>query len=191
MTELSLSHRGETYTSTVGAFQYHQRDLVQTVPAANSPTGLMYVNRDTDSGWGAEASIAVEATSSITFEGHYTYQKHTGASADNTNAQQAPRHQVSLGLKLMPVPNWRADLFALGILDRRRASNDPRPNPADYGLVHASIERSSLPGEIDASLSVHNVFDRQINDPSDSPTALAADIPVPGRSWLVQVRKRF
>ena len=191
MTELSLSHRGDAYTSTVGAFQYHQRDLVQTVPAANSPTGLMYVNRDTDSGWGAEGSIAVKATSNVAIEGHYTYQKHTGASADNTNAQQAPRHQVSLSLKLTPWTNWRANLFALGIFDRRRASNDPRPNLADYGLVHASLERSNLPGQIDASLSVHNLFDRQINDPSDSPSALAADIPVPGRSWLVQVRKRF
>ena len=53
------------------------------------------------------------------------------------------------------------------------------------------LERINLPGEIDASLAVHNLFDRTINDPSDSAMVLAAYIPVPGRTWLAQLRKRF
>lgn len=191
MTELSLTHRRSSFSSSVGVFQYQQEDLVQTVPSENSPTGVMYVNRDSDHGWGAETSLEVRPTNRFSIEAHYTYQTHTGATADNANAQQAPRHQVSLGLKGTPWPDWRANAFALGILDRRRSSLDPRPDPPDYAVVNLMLERINLPGEIDASLAVHNLFDRTINDPSDSAMVLAADIPVPGRTWLAQLRKRF
>lgn len=191
MSELSVSHRSDSYSASIGAFRYRQRDLVQTVPAANSPTGLMYVNRDTDHGWGAEASIEFRAAASLSMEAHYAYQRHTGSASDNANAQQAPRHQLSLGANLTPWPDWRANIFVLGILDRGRASSDPRPDPPDYALTNLMLERTNLPGQVDASLSVHNLFDRQVDDPSDSPTALPADIPVPGRTWLVQLRKRF
>jgi outer membrane receptor for ferrienterochelin and colicin len=191
MSELSISHRTDSYRASAGVFQYRQRDLVQTVPAANSPTGLMYQNRDTDSGWGAEVSVALSPISQLSVEANYAYQEHTGSASDNSNAQQAPRHQVSIGSNVTPWPDWRANLFALFILDRGRASSDPRPPPPDYTLVNLMIERTDLPGRIDASISIHNLFDRRIDDPSDSPTSLAADIPVPGRTWLAQLRRRF
>lgn len=191
MTELSLTHRRASFSTSIGAFQYRQDDLVQTVASANSPTGIMFVNRDSDQGWGAETSVEVRPSERFAMEAHYTYQTHTGSTADNANAQQAPRHQVSLALKGTPWPNWRADAFVLGILDRRRASLDPRPDPPDYALVNLMLERVNLPGEIDASLAIHNLFNRTIDDPSDSAAVLAADIPVPGRTWLAQLRKRF
>lgn len=191
MTELSLTHRRASFSTSIGAFQYRQEDLVQTVASANSPTGIMYVNRDSDQGWGAETSVEVRPSKRFALEAHYTYQRHTGSTADNANAQQAPRHQVSLALKGTPWPNWRADAFVLGILDRRRARLDPRPDPPDYALVNLMLERVNLPGEIDASLAIHNLFNRTIDDPSDSAAVLAADVPVPGRTWLAQLRKRF
>lgn len=191
MTELSLTHRGPTYSTGIGVFQYKQRDLVQTVPSPISPMGVMFVNRDSDHGWGAEGTLEFRANERVALEAHYTYQTHTGSTADNANAQQAPRHQISLALKGSPAPNWRANAFVLGILDRRRQSLDPRPDPPDYALVNLMLERANLPGGIDVSLSVHNLFDREINDPSDSATVLAADIPVPGRTWFAQLRKSF
>lgn len=191
MTELNLTHRGSAFSSSIGAFQYRQRDLVQTVPSPISPTGVMFENRDSDHGWGAEGSLELRTNERLALEAHYTYQVHTGSTADNANAQQAPRHQISLALKGAPAPDWRANAFVLGILDRRRQSIDPRPNPPDYALVNLMLERANLPRQIDASLTVHNVFDRTVDDPSDSAAVLAADIPVPGRTWLAQLRKRF
>jgi len=191
MTELSLIHRGTSYSASIGAFQYRQEDLVQTVPSANSPIGLMYVNRDSDHGWGTETSIEVRPTPRFGLEAHYTYQTHTGSTSDNTNAQQAPRHQVSLVFSATPWPDWRANAFVLGVLGRHRVNLDPRPDPPDYALVNLTLERVNLLNGLDASLALHNLFNRRIDDPSDSAAVLPQDIPVPGRTWLVQLRKRF
>jgi iron complex outermembrane receptor protein len=191
MSELSLVHRSTSYSASVGAFQYRQEDLVQTVPDINSPTGLLYVNRDSDQGWGAETSVELRATPRLTFEANYTYQTHTGSTSDNANAQQAPRHQISLNIDGTLWRDWHVNTFVLGILGRHRATLDPRPNPPDYALVNLALERANFFSGLDASFALHNILDRRIDDPSDSAAVLPDDIPVPGRTWFVELRKRF
>ncbi len=191
MTEISLTHRRERYSANIGAFAYRQKDLVETTPNPAAPTGIQYVNGDDDEGWGLDLSLTGALRTGYSVEGHYTYQTHTGSTADNDNAQQAPHHQLSAAVDYAFADRWHANATVLGIFDRGRASTDPRPDPPDYALMNVMLERTGLPGSIDLSLSVRNLFDRQIDDPSDSPTVLAADVPVPGRSWLAQLRKRF
>lgn len=191
MAELNVTHRRGAVITSIGAFAYRQKDLVQTVPSAASPTGIMFVNGDSDRAWGLETSVEIRPSDRLSLGAHYTYQAHASAAASNANAQQAPRHQVSLALQSTPWPDWSANIFVMGILDRGRSRLDPRPAPPNYALLNLTLERANLPGRVDLSLAIHNLLDHAINDPSDSRTILPADIPTPGRTWFAQLRKRF
>lgn len=191
MTELTVTHRRAAFITSIGAFAYRQKDLVQTVPNVTSPTGMMFVNGASDRAWGLETSVEIRPTDRLSLGAHYTYQEHASASADNANAQQAPRHQISLALQTTPWVNWSANVFVLGILERGRARLDPRPSPANYALLNLTLERANLPGEVDLSIAIHNLLDHTVTDPSDSPAILPHDIPTPSRTWLAQLRKRF
>lgn len=74
-------------------------------------------------------------------------------------------------------------------MGRERPSLDPRPPVKDYTLVGQSLQRAHFPTRhSDLAFTVRNRFDSDVRDPSDSAAALPSDIPLPGRTFLAELR---
>jgi outer membrane receptor protein involved in Fe transport len=105
-------------------------------------------------------------------------------------SQRAPRQLLGATLQWTPAPSWNTYFNALGVADRGRVSSDVRPDPPNYVLCNLAL-RKSWPDNLSARVRVSNLFNRQVNDPTDSPVALPDDVPEPGRTWRIELIKQF
>ena len=74
-----------------------------------------------------------------------------------------------------------------------RDVGDTRDDPEDYAIVNATlIARKFLKGLEGLELrgSVHNLFDKDYTSPARA-TELLDDFPMPGRTFLLEMRYKF
>jgi outer membrane receptor protein involved in Fe transport len=90
---------------------------------------------------------------------------------------------------------------AEAVADRQRVAGDPRPPVDDYATVDLVVRRGDLPtgrmlpGRLEAALLARNLFDATVLEPSfyvpgPLPRYIPGDLPLAGRSILVELRWR-
>ena len=80
------------------------------------------------------------------------------------------------------------------VMDRNRASGDPRSDIDNYALVDLTLRRKSLWNNIDVALIVKNVFDEDAREPtqnSDFGPLIYDDLPLAGQTVMGEIRYRF
>ena len=176
------------FTEDLAVFRYRQSDLIQIVPNAASPNNTAYINGGDSGGWGLEEAVSLRLSDSTKTSLSYAFQHLIGHSSDNNaNVRFAPRHIIGWQLNFTPMSLWRSSITVRGVLDRDRPISDPRPAPKDYVRTNFTVARTELFRYLDASFTVENIFNQDAKEASPSPTSLPFDIPLPGRTWFLQL----
>ena len=88
--------------------------------------------------------------------------------------------------------NWNVHCLYRGDWDRKAfLYEDPRDDLDDYVIVNTKLTvRQFFPGieGLELGLSVFNLFDEEYYEPSTYNQGLPGDFPLPGRSYLVELR---
>ncbi len=164
-------------------FQYKMRDIIRYVADA---TGFTAQNTGSQTGHGLELEATWTTNRTLRFSGNYALQRPTGQSADGSDA---PHHHLYLRSDWALATHWNANVQMNWIAGRDRLTGDTRPNVADFHTVDLTLRRSRAGGEQwDFSISLRNLFNAKVLEPSPAPGAIPNDFPMPGRSLYVQAR---
>ena len=187
MVELAASYSRGGIDTDVSVFRYRQNKLIQIIPNPTSPNGVGYINGGQVNGWGAEASLKWPVATNLLLTSNYSYQTQIGDEAiNNANNRFAPEHMFFAQARWSFAPDWSVSVMGKWIAERHRAHADPRLDPDDYTLVDAALRRERLFQALDLSLIVRNALDSDAHDASGSAAALPYDIPLPGRSVMLE-----
>jgi outer membrane receptor for ferrienterochelin and colicins len=190
MGELDASYRLGRLEATLAAFVYRTYDLINTAPDVGVPTGLQYVNVGHDSGHGGEAGVTWKANDAWDAGLQYSYQRSSDLSVSGAQTQQAPRQLLDTTFTWKATSSWSAYVSSLAVADRGRRFGDPRPDPPNYLLFNLAL-RKRWGDRFSARARVSNLLNHQVNDPSESTTALPYDVPEPGRTWRIDLTANF
>lgn len=171
-------------------FRYEMRDIIRLVPNADPTTGSTARNAGGQIGRGLELEGAWDASSAVRLSGSYAYQRSID-SATGKDAGEAPRHHVYLRGHWILRPGWIATVQENWIAERRRAPGDARPAVADYHTIDFALSTRRSRRPWDVLVSVRNAFDDDAREPSASPGLIPNDLPLPGRSYVVQASWTF
>jgi iron complex outermembrane receptor protein len=171
-------------------FRYRMSDIIRFVPDPAPATSATAQNTGEQTGYGLEWEFSWRASRNVLFYGNYAFQRSEDEST-NTDAGNAPHHQFYLRADWRFRPEWHLTPQVLWIADRERVVGDPRPDPDDYQIVDLTLRRTRIRDHWDAAVSVRNLFDEDAREPSPAPGLILNDLPLPGRSFYVELRYLF
>jgi outer membrane receptor for ferrienterochelin and colicins len=191
MEELQFGYRLSSIDLTASVFSYKTNSLIVTTIDKAAPLGLAYVNGESDKASGLDGEIHWHVDESLTLSLNGMVQRHTSPSVNYYIAESPPRKLINVTADWRFAPGWNCYVSGSGVFEQGRAVSDPRPPPANYGLLNFTVRASELPGGFVATLRTTNVLNKYYVQPSASATAVPYDIPQPGREVTLQVVKSF
>lgn len=191
MEELQFGYRLSTIELTTSVFAYKTNPLIVTMIDKAAPLGLAYVNGESDSAAGLDGEVHWHVDHSLTISLNGMVQRHTSHSDNYYIAESPPRKLVNVIADWGFAHGWNCYVSGSGVFDQGRAASDPRPPPANYGLLNLALRASALPGGLVATFRATNALNKYYVQPSESATAIPYDIPQPGREVTLQVIKSF
>ncbi len=178
--------------STLSIFHYNIKDLILSVPD-NTGTIFTFENAGAQEGQGLEWEADWQLSRNLKITGNYAFQNSENKNT-HSDAGNAPHHQVYARLNWEFLPSWSLVPQFDWIIDRKRVSGDPRPNPKNYAIVDLTLRKTELADHWELALLVKNLFDRHAVEPSPYSVTGAAvpnDFPLPGRAFYGEVRYNF
>ena len=190
--EVAFDYR-PTYQLIVNTnfFYYDWKNIIQFVPDANGSTRTAQ-NAGQQTGHGVEFEVNWTASSSLTVVSNFSLQKSKDALV-NRPAANSPEKQFYARADWQLPEDWRMNVQFNWVMDRNRASGDPRPMIADYKTVDLTL-RKILSESFELGFIVNNAFDEDAREPSpnsDPVPFIPNDLPLPGRTFLAEVRYSF
>jgi outer membrane receptor for ferrienterochelin and colicin len=165
-------------------FQFRMKNLIRTVPNAIKGTGSSYANINSQEGHGVETELNWQASRQLRVSGNYSYQVNTDQTT-NQDAGYAPRHHVFARADWQFAQDWLLSPQFNWVAGRRRTVGDLRPPVADYKLIDLSLRTNA--GAWEVSGSIRNLMNVDAREPSFAPGSITNDIPLPKRSFYLQV----
>nr|WP_297402223.1 TonB-dependent receptor [uncultured Marinobacter sp.] len=191
--EVGVSHQitsGLQYG--VNLFYYEIDDLINAV----STTGLIateYRNAGQRTGRGGEFELVYQALENLSLQANYAYQmardERSGQSVGN-----APNHQIYARADWSISPHWLLSSQLNWVGEQKRSADDSRAPVSRYTTLDMTVLTRGLWQGLDFSLSVRNILDEDVRDPSPfaSPTPpIPNDFPMPGRSVVGELSYSF
>lgn len=190
--ELVLSwNLNEKLKTNLNLFHYKMSDIIQKVPNENPLTGSTAQNKGSRTGRGFEFDAEWNPSYQLRLIGSLSYQK-TIDDAIGKDAGLAPHKRLYVRADWRFAPSWTLSTNANYVAGRKREHGDTRPQIADYTIVDAAISRERLfRSNWDLKLSVQNLFNRNAREPSFAPGNVPNDLPLPSRSFFVQVNYKL
>lgn len=189
--EVAFDYRASyNLTLNLNAFYYEWEDIIQFVPA---PGGSQAQNAGEQTGHGLEFEARWQATNKLELIGNVAWQKSEDKNL-NKDAANSPEKQVYIQADWEFLPHWFMNVQANWVMDRNRASGDPRSDIDNYALVDLTLRRKSLWNNIDVALIVKNLFDEDAREPtqnSDLGPLIYDDLPLAGQTVMGEIRYRF
>jgi len=166
-----------TLQTSLSLFRHEISDII-------GQAGNTYRNGGKQNGKGGELEFIWDASHQIRFSGNYAYQKNIDETTGR-DAGYAPHHRIYLRADWRGLPGWQLSSQVNYVADRSRAAGDTRPEIPDYTTVDLTL-RSERPKQgWDVSLSIFNLFDADVREPSKTGAGIPFDYRMPGRTlWL-------
>ncbi len=169
-------------------FRYEMKDILRFVPNADPTTGSTAQNTNGQTGHGLELEAAWDVTKAMRLSGNYGYQ-HSIDKATEKDAADAPHHHLYLRGDWRFKSDWMANAQANWIAGRDRIAGDLRPNVPNYHTVDLTLRKGTARnGHWDISVSVRNLFNATVLEPSPAPGSIPNDLPMARRSGYIQLR---
>lgn len=174
---------------TASLFAYEMADIIRFVADSAPATTGRAQNTGEQSGYGYELEAEWTLSPTLQLRGNYAYQRSEDEQTD-TDAGYAPHRQLYVRADWEMVPDWTLNTQLTWVGDRKRVSGDARPDIDDYTTVDMTLRYMGLGDHWEAALSVRNLFDEDIREPSIAPQ-IVDDLPMAGRSLYGEIRYRF
>lgn len=170
------------FRAGLNLFYYEMEDIIRFTPVA--------MNTGDQTGYGLEWEVEWDVTDSLTLRGNYAFQDSEDEDT-NSDVPNAPGQQFYLRADYQLLQNWRLNTQLNWVLDRERAAGDTRSSVDDYTTLDLSLRgRDVLPG-IEVALTINNLTDEEIFEPSLAPGNIPGDLPQAGRSITAEIRKTW
>jgi outer membrane receptor for ferrienterochelin and colicins len=171
----------------LNVYRFRQSNIIRT------DTAITFQNQGQQDGQGVELEAQWEPNRVWRLAGSYGYQR-TVDSDTRLDAGLAPRQHANLRADWRLAVDWQTQMQINWVADRRREANDIRPQVPDYTTVDQNLRTEPGGGPWAVALTVRNLFDADAREPSTYGVpyiSLPFDIPLPGRSVLLQFSARF
>ncbi|MFZ6743147.1 TonB-dependent receptor plug domain-containing protein [Undibacterium sp. JH2W] len=168
----------------INIFQFRMKNLIRTVSNAIKGTGSSYANTNSQEGHGMETELNWQASRQLRLNGNYSYQRNTDQTT-NLDAGYAPHHHLFARVDWQFVQNWLLSPQFNWVAGRERTIGDTRPPVADYKTMDISLRTNA--GSWEVSGSIRNLMNVDAREPSFAPGSIVNDIPLPGRSFYLQL----
>ena len=184
----------DTHTR-LNIFSYDIDDLIEFVPDATGTTATAQ-NAGGQRGHGLELEASWKVRRNVTLWGNFAWQQPENKQTD-TRVADVPGHQIYLGLDWDFAPQWSLNGQINHVADRQRIPADPRPDLNDYTTVDLTLQRNEALRGLDLALSIRNLFDEDVREPSPGDpaypqgSAIPGDYPGEGRSLYAELRYQF
>lgn len=186
--ELAVSWQpADGLQASLNLFHYHMHDIIRFVSDANPATGATAQNAGDQTGRGLELEGSWQATRTLRLTGSASLQ-HSIDQLSGQAAGLAPERRFFLQSDWRVAPLWQLGTTVNHVAGREREPGDSRPPLADYTTVDLSLRREKLPGNGELRAAVRNLFDADAREPSLAPGNIPEDLPLPGRSFYVQLQ---
>ncbi|MCH8619981.1 TonB-dependent receptor [Undibacterium sp. TS12] len=172
----------------INVFQFRMKNLIRTVPNAIKGTGSSYANTNSQEGQGVETELNWQASRQLRLNGNYSYQRNTDQTT-NQDAGYAPQHHLFARADWQFAQDWLLSPQLNWVAGRKRTVGDLRPPVADYKILDISLRTTA--GRWEVSGSVRNLLNADAREPSLAPGSIPNDIPLPGRSFYLQLVYRM
>jgi len=168
-------------------FYYEIDDIIRFAPMAK--------NGDGQTGSGFEFEVEWELNPLTHVVGNVTYQCAEDELVD-APAADAPQQQVYIRLDRQLASNWYFSGQLNSIMDRKRAAGDSRSDMDDYTTLDVTLKGEELLPGVALAVSVFNLTDADVREPGlydalSGTVAIPADLPLGGRSVMVQISKSW
>jgi len=182
-------HSGFNYG--VSLFTYDWQDIINFAPDEGATTKTAK-NIGEQQGYGFEVEFDWSPNNSFNLTGNYSW-----LSAEDGNefdVHSVPEQQFYLSAFYDISDVWKMSLKTNWVMDRVRAADDLRDPIDDYNITDLSLDWNSNKGSTTVSLIVKNLFDTDALEPTANKGPVVNvpnDLPLPGRTTLVQVAFSF
>lgn len=172
----------------VSAFRYAMTDIIRASSIGGGTSE--YTNLGKQRGHGFELELVMDATRNLRLAGHYAYQRAVDVAAGR-DAGYAPHRMAYVRA------DWHLDKgWALGgqvkhVAGRLRAAGDARPAVADYTSADLALRLPLRAAGWELAVSLRNLFNADVREPSLPSTGLTHDLPMAGRTVDAQLLYRF
>jgi iron complex outermembrane receptor protein len=168
----------------LGVFRHRMSNIIGYVAM---PAGITAANTGKQKGHGFELEGSWKATRDLRLSANYAWQRNTDEST-GADAGNAPRQQVYGRADWRFLAGWQASTQLNWVMDRRRVAGDTRPDVPDYHTVDLTLRSAAAGRGWDVAASVRNLFDEDAFEPSLAGSGITFDLPLPGRSFWLQLR---
>lgn len=187
--ELAFDHRLDAgFGMAYNFFVYEVDDLIDYV---QSGVISRAENARSLRGKGFEVELSWQANSSLELLGNYSWQQSEDVETD-IKVADAPMRQVYLAGVWTFSPNWLVSSQLNWVAGRQRVADDSREKIDDDLRVDLSLRRLHIFKNWEAALSITNLLDESISEPSNSAAngviPMPGDYPMEGRSILGEIR---
>ncbi len=188
--ELAFSHQLSSelfYTANI--YYYNIQDYITFVPSAGNVIQAQNVGKRKGQGFELEADYS--PVYNLRFLANYAYQQSKDKNT-HTDAGDAPNHQIYARSEWTVVPDWHLDSQITWVGKQKRVAGDPRSANDAYTTVDMTVRKSEVWKSLDVALSVRNLLDTDVTEPSPGPVAdMPKDFPMAGRSVYAELTYNF
>lgn len=196
--EVAFNYKfSENLGLNLNIYKYKIKDLIDFIPDDSSTNKTATAqNQGELSGTGTEFEISYKINTQVKLLANYAYQKTTDITVNN-DLGNSPNHQAYMRINWKVLNNLIVNAQMTYVGQQKRSDLDSR-SPADaYINSVLSINYKDIIPEWDIRLTVNNIFNEDIREPSPGPSATSSaiaipnDIPQAGRSFYVDITKTF
>lgn len=189
--ELALDYQPTNRLRTIASlFIYDIDGLIEYVPDPPPIPTRTAQNYKNQKGQGFELEAEWQATDTFTLEGNAAYQRSTDEDTDEV-VPEAPELQFYANAHWLFLPDWSLDGQYFWIGGRHRDSDDIRPDVEDYDLVNLTLRRKNIFKNWEAAVSIRNLLDNDVREPSPVPGVIPYDYPMESRMLWAEIRMHF
>lgn len=192
--ELAFSHQlsSNVHYST-NTYYYKIKDLITLSPIG---TNKQWQNTNNRTGYGAEFEIDYTPTKQLRLIANAAYQN---SEDDETNEDvgDAPTHQFYARAEWKVADKWLFSPQLNWVGEQKRVPEDTTRTEKipHYTTVDLTMKQLNVVDNLDITLSIHNLFDRQVIEPSPISSlpfgGPASDFPMEGRNLYAELSYSF
>lgn len=135
-------------------------------------------NSLTQDAQGFEWELNWQLDDSWRLQGSYSY--HNARNKQNhTDVADVPRRLGKLNVSYQATSDWHLTSQLFWVSDRKRRATDARDEIDDYALWNVSFQRTNIVKNVDFNLTLRNLLDKDIREPSSG--EIAEDYPMESR----------
>lgn len=183
--ELSFHHQLlDNLRYSVTGFTYRIDDAISYVNSVAQNSGER-------KGRGGEVELAWQLGAALRLVANASYQVSTDA-LSGAALGDAPSSEYYGRLEWEPLMQWRWHTELLRVGRQPRTAGDNRNALAGYTVMNIALTRRQLWQHLDLMLSIRNLFDARVSEPSPGPSApfqtafIPGDFPQAGRTWVAE-----